>query len=136
MTDAAWAQGMTELLVAFPEREQSTAHSGARSNVYRAYLDDLADEQWLYAVAQSIRTEKWFPPVARLRELAAEWAPSSAGHLAAHARTDEERERDRAQVRRGLAMIRAALEERMGVQLGDAVHSMPAAEGGGGKERG
>lgn len=109
MTDSGWAAGIAKLLVAFPDRDQSAGVLQARGQVYREHLEDLSDEAWFWAVSEAVKGERWFPTVAALRDYAESYTP--AGYkLLPPARTEEQREADRAEARRGVEMIREALK--------------------------
>ena len=75
MRDETWSKGYGQLTVAFPDREMTEERAMARGSIYREYLDDLADAAWLYAVADAIRCDEWFPTVATLRRYAEAWVP-------------------------------------------------------------
>jgi hypothetical protein len=123
MTDEAWSGGMAKLLLAFPMGDEAPGIKSERGRLYRDALDGLTDAQWVYAVRSAIEQEKFFPPVARLRELAVGCPPPSHFYLPTpKVGTDEER---RAGIRRGVAEIRAALAE-----VGVAVPSSESSEPG------
>lgn len=69
------AKVMSLLSVYFPEREMTTELVEA----YYIALVDLTDEQLEQAAAQAVRTLKWHPKVAELREIAAEQTAHGAG---------------------------------------------------------
>lgn len=127
MQDETWVKGMKELFASFPDRDHDEAVMTVRGEVYRRELGHLLDGTWLYAVRESIRKERWFPTVAVLLEYA-EAAPSTAPALPPHRMTDEERAEAREQTRRGLEMVRAAVERITGEPAPEAVKSMPGSE--------
>jgi hypothetical protein len=105
MTEESWARGMADLSV-LPSATRGVPPE-TRGRIYRERLGHLSDGGWLYAVGQALDSEKWFPTVARLLELAAEFVPSPAAKLLGPARSDEVRDLDREEARRGVEMIRA-----------------------------
>jgi len=113
VTDEAWVRGFGDLVLAFPNREQSSQEAQSRAVVYRRHLDDLTDPQWKHAVAVVIRSERWFPTVAALRDYAETWTPPVAGYLGSAPRTEEQDTLDREAARKGLERIKAAVTERL-----------------------
>lgn len=69
------AKVMSLLSLYYPERETSTELVEA----YFIALVDLTDEQLEQAAAQAVRTLKWFPKVAELREIVGEQTAHGAG---------------------------------------------------------
>jgi hypothetical protein len=106
MTDAEWSRGWGELTVAYPQRDEASEQTALRASLYRKHLDDLDPRAWLHAVTEAIRTEAWFPAVARLRECAGAWREPVLPSLPM---TEEEREERREAARAGLRMIEAAV---------------------------
>lgn len=106
MTDAEWSRGWGELTVAYPQRDEASEQTALRASLYRKHLDDLDPPAWLSAVTQAIRTESWFPAVARLRECADAWR---APVLPALPMTEEEKQAGRAAAVRGLELVKAAV---------------------------
>ncbi len=127
MNDVAWALGMAELQKSgLPGWPTDPAVSTTRSELYRRHLDDIADAAWLYAVAEAIRRETWFPTVAKLREYASGWAPTYPA--LPPGRTPEQLEADREATRRGLALVQATVAERLSLPtIPPPVQQMPAA---------
>lgn len=69
--ESAWLQGMVELVAAFPVTDETDETRAIRGQVYRRELQPyLTDHQWRYAVSEAIRSERWFPQVAVLVDLA------------------------------------------------------------------
>lgn len=112
MTDEAWVRGFGELILAFPNREQTTVEATARAQLYRKHLDTLSDEQWGYAVRLAILRDGWFPTVARLLEFGESYTPPAAGYLGPAPRTQEQEQVDREAARKGLELVKAAVAER------------------------
>jgi hypothetical protein len=110
MTDQGWAMWIAKLVLAFPDREQSREQAQARAALYRERLDELSDEQWTFAVEQSIRRERWFPTVAVLLDYAAQYQPVGTS-LPPPRRSPEQVEADRAVAREGLRVIREAVSK-------------------------
>lgn len=75
MTDKAFAAGMARLALLLSDRERDPKEIAARSRAYRQTCDFLGDEAWEYAVEETIRHEKWFPPIATLLDYANDWEP-------------------------------------------------------------
>lgn len=130
MTDEAWAKGMHDLVM-LPDREMSQEYAADRGEVYRRVLDHLTDAEWLYAVAEALKYERWFPAPATLISFADEYVPPGLALPAG--RTSEQIEADRIAAREnlrgGAALIRGELQRR-GLLASDApepVESMPKA---------
>lgn len=72
LTTQLVAERMRDLLTAFPSRHagQNIAHT---AEVYRNGLRGISGESFRAAVDVSIKTDQYFPKIARLRELANEW---------------------------------------------------------------
>jgi hypothetical protein len=85
--------------------------------VYREALDDLPAEAWAHGAREAIRTERttFLPAAGKLREYAGGFRPSALA-LPPGRRTPAELATDRAEARRGVELVRAALESR-GVTL-------------------
>jgi hypothetical protein len=112
MTDESWTTGMHALVVAFPDREMNRGYASDRGALYRHHLNHLTDEAWMHAVSEAIRTERWFPTIAALLDLAGEYRPALL-YIGPAKRTEEEAEEARAQARRGLELVKQAVAERV-----------------------
>jgi len=113
VTDEAWTAGMRDLVAMLPDASPTDeAVKEHRSRLYRQHLDHLADEAWLFAVAEAIRLERWFPTVAALWEYGRDFQPQYPA--LPRARRDEERELGRADAVRGVDLCRAAFERATG----------------------
>lgn len=121
MTDHSWNQGLQDLLAAFPDRDLDPAMLARRGEVYRRELGHLTDAQWLHAVSEALRSERWFPPVSALLEFAATAPRPMVPWLPESTLSPDER---RALMREGMATIRAEMEAR-GMPL-DVLPAMPA----------
>lgn len=110
MRDRTWAEGMAALqksgLPGWPTESQESA---GRADLYRRHLDDLSDDAWIFAVREAITNERWFPTVAALRDYASSYT-SARAFLPEPRRTPEQVEADRKEARRGLELVKAAME--------------------------
>lgn len=72
LTTQLVAEMLQQLLVAFPSKhsERNLAHT---AEVYRSGLRGVAGDALRGAVDVAIKTDNFFPKIARLRELALEW---------------------------------------------------------------
>lgn len=123
MTDAAWVEGMALLLaLGLPGWPSEPKESDLRSGTMRPLLDDLTDAEWLHGCRQAAMREKWFPVVATLREYADEYQPEIPEHRLLP-RFEGPGWEDVETARKGLAMIREAVKERTGEDIGEAVRS-------------
>lgn len=95
---------MAELVATLPSQEVGAVHAEVRGRIYREELSRLTDAQWSFAVREAIRRERWFPTVAALREYAAEYQVPTK--LLGPGRSDDQRDLDREEARRGLELIR------------------------------
>lgn len=75
MTDREWVEGMKQLVVAFPDRDLPPEVLESRGETYRRHLDDLTGAQWAHAVAEAVKSERWFPTIAALRDIAEGYMP-------------------------------------------------------------
>lgn len=123
MTTEAWVKGLKQLVLAFPNRDETEAVQTERGAVYRQHLNDLDDGPWLFAVADAIRSEQWFPSVALLRRYAEAWRPAGLA-LPPARRTPKEIELGKADARAGLELIRVEAERR-GISVPQLVREMP-----------
>lgn len=71
MTDTTFRQGMTMLAAVWPEKAPAAETVAA----YWLALSDLTDDEWRAACQAAVKTSKWFPKPAELRELARPTAP-------------------------------------------------------------
>jgi len=101
---------MAQLVACCTSADLTPEMAHLRGRCYREDLSDLTDDGWLRAVKLA-RQRKWFPSVEELRELAHE-ATAVAGFLPPARRTDEEAEADRVAARKGLELVRSAVQER------------------------
>lgn len=125
MTDAAWAQGMKQLLaLGLPGWPQDPQEADVRAGAMRQALDDLDDERWLFACEQAGKLQTWFPVPATLRSYADDYRPEPKYPLLPPARDAESRERDREAARRGVELVRRALREQ-GIVLADVAKEWP-----------
>lgn len=69
MDQTKFLEGMARLTANFPGQIDDE-RAKLRAATYFEALHDLSDEEWKTAVRRAIREEKFFPPVARLVELA------------------------------------------------------------------
>lgn len=123
MNDAAWAKGMGLLLgLGLPGWPSDPQEADVRARAMRPLLDDLSDEQWLFACDQAAREQTWFPVPATLRSYAEAFRP--AYPLLPPARDAEAKERDRETAKRGVELVRQALRER-GVDVGEPAKAFP-----------
>lgn len=67
------AQMMRDLLAAFPSRNVAGQNIAHTAEVYRNGLRGVSGEALRAAVDLSIKSDTYFPKIARLRELASEW---------------------------------------------------------------
>lgn len=77
---------LRDLSVAFPAR-MGDAELMRRADIYRDNLTGFPGEALRWAAKQSIQEDKFFPKVARLRELAMRW--QSANRVTVEARLEE-----------------------------------------------
>lgn len=125
MTDAAWAEGIADLVATLPDSsptdEDVREH---RSRVYRRHLDHLSDTAWLFAVSEAIRHERWFPSAAALRDYGERFRAQRTeltqfvanGFPGVHpalppAADDRQREIGRVEAKRGVELCRAAYQQ-------------------------
>jgi hypothetical protein len=109
MSDAAWIEGMTQLVLAYFNADEAHEAKAARGKLFRQHLNFLTDEMWLYAVRSAIESDTFPPTIARLKEFAASCPPPEHAYLPApRIGTDEER---REAVRRGIARVAEAAAE-------------------------
>jgi hypothetical protein len=110
VTPEAWARGLGELLLAgLPGWPADPQESQARATIYRRHLDDLTDAQWAHAVAASIERERWFPGVAVLREYGEAYRPPMLALPPAGPRDPGDVAAAQEGIKRGLALLRAAV---------------------------
>lgn len=111
MTDAAWMAGLALLHQAgLPGWPTDPAESEARSNTLRTLTDELSDAEWLHACTEAAKRERWFPVPATLRDYASTYV--SLARMLGPARGEAQRQLDRAECERGLALVKAAVAER------------------------
>jgi len=126
VTDEAWARGMADLIVMLPDSSPVDESVRARrSRLYREHLHEFSDEAWFFAVAESIKAEKWFPSVATLRSYAEGFTPEYP--MLPPGRGEEEKERDREMARKGLELCAEAFERATGQKAPIVGRSMPHA---------
>ena len=117
MTDRAWLQGLADLEACCSQGAATGKTKIVRDRAYRADLQYLADERWLYAVSVA-RKRQFFPSIEDLEAWAAEMPATVRPSLALlpPAKLEAQREEGRKNARRGLEMIRAEME-RAGVKV-------------------
>jgi hypothetical protein len=108
---------MTQLTASLRDRELTPAMAQARGDCYRQALARLTDEQWAYAVSESLRLLDWFPTIHELLDFAAD-APPTAVHGLLPEKTPEQRELEREQAKAVYERIRPRLVE---IGLVDAI---------------
>jgi len=108
VSDKAFVFGMGELALAFPWPPLDSVANAARLALYRRHLGGLTDEEWRKTVSDAIDNEKLdrFPTVGKLIEYSIHAREVIAARESPEPRSIEAQ---RETVRKGLAMIRAAL---------------------------
>jgi hypothetical protein len=124
VTEEAWQKGSALLEANLPRRDATKGVQSLRGATYRQELGHLTDDQWEFAVWETIRNEDWFPSIATLLRYASEYEPPVLA-LPPARRTDEEREQARVDAKRGLDMIRQACKDRGFDIAGEPGKEMP-----------
>lgn len=103
MTEDAFNVGMHTLSLNFRREPEADT-----DDLYWLQLRDLSDKQFAAAVDVVLKTERFFPPIAVLREAAhvVEAAPKA---LPPVRRTEAEKEQDRARAKRWLDKIKRGM---------------------------
>lgn len=69
-------------MASLPDRDLTPAMAKERGDSYRADLDHLSDEQWMFAVGEAKRSLTFFPSIKHLLDFASEF-PQPVRHIVA-----------------------------------------------------
>lgn len=81
LTTAVVAEELGKLITAFPGNIAAKKNPAMLANTYREGLQGIDADALRGAVAMAIREDVYFPKVARLRELAGQWAKHNRAYI-------------------------------------------------------